>query len=1083
MGFTAVLLQYGIHMHSKRLLQLDTEKRSEELSQEVRHIMASQSPREQIARYLNDVLLNAPIPETRVPAGYEKLRRYVSRSLTPLARRLPSLQWYLFSFVPDEEIVQMGMTHGLRRIWKFPLVINLPNAWWKDLFYQLIRTYGTWTFHTSPSSIRFNQFGDIISLFVPSFGFWIADSDRFSHLLASSVQHQPFLTANESELLFSELRSRFIGARNDHSLYGQATDRQTVISLFPGNLWWGINHAMPMIGFGQLSTVVSGRGPLAFYWLPLFPKSFLESTEWTQAEEKSAIELQLQQFRHLQAGFYLFCHPDQLTPDLGMWALGKSLSRRRFEILITDRRNKRTVFATRLFHDRSPLNQPGAEPDHGIRRGFITQQIVLGNKSSFDITIAQPLSQAASGGRQPGHISFFVLLFWYSAGILLLGHLYRFSGFHRMSVAATLAAGCFLILLPPLFQSLVNLESGALEQEARLERHAGTTISRILQSETDVHAMLSGFTGNLIRTHVTRFGRLMISPLRAAAEDASEQAMIQESLKRLGRRLMGYGGLVQYLFLFGPHGTMANFTNDPSTAKISERSQQFRNFYAQMYREFLHRLAPDVSGNQTARAQRDSMNFWLQFEELLTLITSVLPTESFLEMFLSPGAFTQADFFANQSTFLHVPIFDRGHARFVFQANCQRDSITPNFLRLMSKMYHSLGQFQISVWPTWHNNTFLALRPPYQIVEFGRMLSGKHEFPFPQWPTMARLAESAMVQHRPVFGTRGTGEERQMLAASTSETWEGYVFCAALSIGQVFKKAGERHRLIRWILGGVALAALFLAIMVVRLVARPVRRLTAAVRQVIKGDFSATLPIDSRDEIGRLNQAFNQMVRGVQERRHLSRFLSDSVRQAVQDDGLKAGMASASTRIVTVLFAGVTGLREKRQHLPPDLLMADLNELIERMAARIVAHRGVVDKIMGDKLLAVFFHDDGASPRSVVAGALQAATELCHSVSQLPAWHQESVGVGLVTGPVISGIMGTPEIRLEMTVIGDTVNLASRLCDLAILLPGGGIVSETESRRHLEAGTSANESRKFYRLSVSRVKGKSREVEVFQIRS
>ena len=59
------------------------------------------------------------------------------------------------------------------------------------------------------------------------------------------------------------------------------------------------------------------------------------------------------------------------------------------------------------------------------------------------------------------------------------------------------------------------------------------------------------------------------------------------------------------------------------------------------------------------------------------------------------------------------------------------------------------------------------------------------------------------------------------------------------------------------------------------------------------------------------------------------------------------------------------------------------------------------------------------------------------------------MGIGLASGPVISGAMGTPEVRLEMTVIGDTVNLASRLCDAGMLLPGGGIVSEPETIRFL----------------------------------
>jgi len=674
------------------------------------------------------------------------------------------------------------------------------------------------------------------------------------------------------------------------------------------------------------------------------------------------------------------------------------------------------------------------------------------------------------------------LLFWYAAGILLLGHLFRLTGYLRLSLTTILVWSCLLILAPPLLQSLVNFEGGDVEREARLERDARTTLGRVLQSESEAFLQIAGFTGNLLRTHVRQppLVRGIDSPAPPSSDDFTSSAT--EHLKARLLSLLPRGGLVQYAYIFGPNGPIASYMDDPTRARNLDRFQKLGSFYGQLYREFLRRLDPNSARRQSAKEQRESMGFWLQFEEVLTLITWVFPTESFLEMILSPGTFVQADFFVNQSTFAHIPLYDRGQPRLVFHSSCQRDALSPNFLREFSEARHRFEQVDIRIWPAWYDSSYLALRPPYQIIELGRILSGKHEFPYPQWPEMGRLAGAAFSQRGPVFGERLQGHERQLLGAIKSDNCESFAFCAALPLGTVLDESASRQRMVRWVLAGVVFSALLLAWMVSRLVLRPIRDLTGAVRQVTGGNFSVLLPTQSRDEVGQLNQAFNQMVRGVRERQRLARFLSDSVRTAVQEEDVQAGIASASTKVVTVLFAGISGLRDKRHRLSPQQLMLELNQLIERLTATVIAAQGVVDKIMGDKLLAVFYPAPHESPAQAVARALQAAERLLQAAHSLPAWQQERLGIGLVTGPVISGILGTPEIRLEMTVIGDTVNLASRLCDVALQLPDGGVVSEPETRQALERVFVDDRQREFRRLAVSKVKGKSREVEVFQIR-
>ncbi|HNV69691.1 MAG TPA: hypothetical protein PKO06_08345, partial [Candidatus Ozemobacteraceae bacterium] len=306
MGITSLLLQHGLQTQVARLYALSQERLADELGQEMRLLQASLSPREQVARYLNDLFETLPISTERTAVEEEHLRQSVTAALQPLLKRLPMFQWYLVGFSPDREQVQMGITHGWERIWKFPLVIDLPESWWNGGLRAFLHLYGSLVFHTSPTTVRFNQFGDILSLFVPSFGFWISDQDEYSRLLAMGKHPERYLSREEAEVFFSELRCRFIGARYDHSLYARHTNRDTQLALFPGNLWWGVNHSMPATGLGQFDTIATSRGSQVFYWLPLFPQSFLSSTRWIDTSSHSAIELQSLQFRNLRGGFFAF---------------------------------------------------------------------------------------------------------------------------------------------------------------------------------------------------------------------------------------------------------------------------------------------------------------------------------------------------------------------------------------------------------------------------------------------------------------------------------------------------------------------------------------------------------------------------------------------------------------------------------------------------------------------------------------------------------------------------------------------------------------------------------------------------------
>jgi adenylate cyclase len=170
-------------------------------------------------------------------------------------------------------------------------------------------------------------------------------------------------------------------------------------------------------------------------------------------------------------------------------------------------------------------------------------------------------------------------------------------------------------------------------------------------------------------------------------------------------------------------------------------------------------------------------------------------------------------------------------------------------------------------------------------------------------------------------------------------------------------------------------------------------------------------------------------------RRLFARYTSD----AVVDEIMKMGevVLTGEKREATVLFADIRNFTGLAESLSPEKVVGVLNEVLGRLSDAVLTCGGTLDKFLGDGLMAVFGapvkHDDDAMR------AVQAAQMMMQSMAELAAQGAKSgmpsleLGVGINSGPVVAGNLGSAR-RTEYTCIGDSVNVAARLCALA----GGG---------------------------------------------
>jgi adenylate cyclase len=259
---------------------------------------------------------------------------------------------------------------------------------------------------------------------------------------------------------------------------------------------------------------------------------------------------------------------------------------------------------------------------------------------------------------------------------------------------------------------------------------------------------------------------------------------------------------------------------------------------------------------------------------------------------------------------------------------------------------------------------------------------------------------------------------------------------------------------------------------------RPVMRLAEGTRAVAEGNFQVRLPVTSRDEIGALTDSFNQMAKSLHEKEMIKRAFTRYVARQVVDEILKDPEKLAlkeERRDVTVLFCDMRGFTPMAERLTPEEVVAVLNDFYTLMVDTTAKNDGIVDKFLGDGVMAIFgapiVHEDHALRAVKTAIAMQAGVaELSRRRAQ-EGRDGIAVGIGVSAGEAVAGTVGT-EDRMEYTVIGDSVNLAARLESNA--KPGQILISQRTYQ--MVAGLVTART-----LGAIRVKGKEEQVEVYEV--
>lgn len=238
-----------------------------------------------------------------------------------------------------------------------------------------------------------------------------------------------------------------------------------------------------------------------------------------------------------------------------------------------------------------------------------------------------------------------------------------------------------------------------------------------------------------------------------------------------------------------------------------------------------------------------------------------------------------------------------------------------------------------------------------------------------------------------------------------------------------------------------ALAASFglgFALLVSSGITRPVRRLLEGARDVEAGHFDRMVSVSTRDEIGQLATAFNRMVEQLRQneriRETFGRYIDPKVVEGLID---KPGVAlGGQRRVMTVMFCDLKGFTVLSEGMTPQGLVKVINCYLTVMSGPVRTHSGIIDKYIGDAIMAYWgppFVEEAEQMRLACLAAIDMVALIPTLREQIPELlgirtmpAECDLRIGIATGEVLTGSIGS-ELMMSFTVMGDAVNLASRL--------------------------------------------------------
>jgi adenylate cyclase len=273
----------------------------------------------------------------------------------------------------------------------------------------------------------------------------------------------------------------------------------------------------------------------------------------------------------------------------------------------------------------------------------------------------------------------------------------------------------------------------------------------------------------------------------------------------------------------------------------------------------------------------------------------------------------------------------------------------------------------------------------------------------------------------------------RFFSAFSRLSFPGAVVVTFIEYDNVFAQVAKTTRSNIFLTSAVLFAAIILTWFFSKTISVPIKLLAVAAEEIEQGQFDIQLKAKTKDELGLLTESFVHMGRGLAERERLKDTFGRFINKDIAEKAMKGELSlGGENKHVTVFFSDIRSFTAISEKLEPHEVVEFLNEYMTKMVKCVNDTQGVVDKFIGDAVMAIWGAPiSGGSPAADALNCIRSALMMRAALLEFNQGRGGDkkpiikIGCGINTGDVVAGQIGSNE-RMEYTVIGDAVNLASR---------------------------------------------------------
>ncbi|MBF0406427.1 MAG: HAMP domain-containing protein [Candidatus Riflebacteria bacterium] len=896
--------------------------------------------------------------------------------------------------------------------------------------------------------------GNIVDRIFPGAGWYVfspstQNEGSFKIIASNPLQMSPFFSSDDLEHLFKLFSMRYLNI--------PAVDEY----ILPNELNWIVKRFVlgkrgDARNYGFLSCVFRGLGNLFpinirskrmfLFWEPLFTSA-----------------------GRFSGGFMVFIPGESDPIKAGIDCFFENMKKDGFEVSVRDLSNGKII----KISDNFPASGNGTHKNHGNvenRNGWICAGDIIQRSVPYEILIAKRLPPL---NNLTVLLLFFIVVFsitWILAGILLFYYRKLFASEFNLSLQSQMILAFSLVLIPALIVTSILIDQSGREQSRRA----------VFESRQNFQEDLSNVAeGN--RAVLSSANRLFVKESMKFCEKNYLQSEIPPNTVSVPNIRM-----VQLDNLLNRHGLtfyhLAIVHQNANLAGIG-LSDEMLEVGGSIFSRILAGLSKTALFSEETKKTNSKIE--LLTEELQSFLESINPPEVNSEMYLSPDSITTWGGGGNlpRMFFTRYLLSENGCPKAVIYAQFRGNTL---FYHVLNE-YASPQNFAISrvKYPGWISSSNYGLFPDPVTWDPAKEEGPKRppikELFKPAPHSFRRLAILANETKECIWSLDGEGLEQKLVMAVPERVLEGFLIFGNLTMKEILIPILQRNQLQLLFLIFIGILGLFLAKAVSKQFLTPLLALSQKARAIMNNDFSARLEVQSADEFGELANSFNCMAQGVQEGRILRRFVSESVLHTSASKEEQNLAKDGQSIDAVVLFAKLRDMNQRQSGKSPAELIKDLNSFLSEMSAIICGNRGEIDKFIGEKIMAVFSERRFGSIEAAQSAALNVSQKMRQKIGLIPDFSNDSLAVGVASGKVLSGILGSESVRLEHTVIGDKVNQAARLLEVADK-SGGGIVLEDSflylCEKNLPESFPWNECKAIGNIHV---KGKEKTIQAYHI--